>query len=41
METLAGDSRPKTVHEMIARICESEEVRKMLRIADAPEVGIF
>jgi hypothetical protein len=35
------DSAPKTEQELIARICESEQARKKLRIAGAPEVGIF
>jgi hypothetical protein len=35
------DSTPKTAREMIARICESEQARKELRIDGAPEVGIF
>ncbi len=35
------DSAPKTEQELIARICESEQARKKLRIAGAPEVGMF
>jgi|SRR5215469_14043125 len=35
------DSTPKTANDLIARICESEQARKELRNAGAPEVGIF
>jgi|SRR5215472_355480 len=35
------DSTPRTVQEVIVRICESEQAREKLRMAGAPEIGIF
>jgi hypothetical protein len=35
------DSTPKTAQEMLAKIYQSGQARKKLRIAGAPQVGIF